>query len=126
MKGRVLIVDDDADIREMLRFALEDAGYAVLEAVDGNDALRQVEATPVDLVVTDIIMPGKEGIETVFDLRRKYRGLKIIAMSGGGRAGNLEFLKIAKSLGADHVATKPIDVASLVDATHRLVGAKAR
>jgi YesN/AraC family two-component response regulator len=106
---RILIIDDDVQIREMLRQMLEFENYEVVEAGNGKEALRIQQQTPADLVITDLIMPEKEGIETIRELREIFPEIKIIAMSGGGVVGPESYLKIAKSLGAQKTFVKPIE-----------------
>ncbi len=104
---RILVVDDDDQLREMLRKMLEKAGYEVIEASDGKEALNLQEKSPSDLMITDIIMPEKEGIDTIMDFRMNYPQVRIIAMSGGGRIGPTEYLDMAEKLGADKTFAKP-------------------
>ena len=103
--GRILVVDDERAVRSFLRTVLETAGYAVFEAEEGKQALAQAEAEQIDLVVTDLVMPGQEGMETIQALRRQLPGAGIIAISGasGGR-----YLQMASMLGADAVLDKPV------------------
>jgi CheY-like chemotaxis protein len=81
----ILIVDDEDIIRKYLRRLLEPLGYGVIEASDGNAAIKQYNEYKPDLVIIDIIMPGKEGIETMFELKQLNKKIKLIVMSGGGR-----------------------------------------
>lgn len=103
--ARIVVVDDEPGVRSFLRVALEQAGHKVIEAANGKDAIRQVKACHGDLVITDLVMPDREGIETIRELRREMPGLGIIAISGafGGR-----FLVLAEKLGADAVLAKPV------------------
>ena len=103
---RILLIDDDALLRRMLRLTLESLGHTVDEAADGDEGLARFGAEPPDLVLTDLIMPGKEGMETIIELRRDYPDVKVIAMSGG-RSGVIEFLKAARLLGAAAILQKP-------------------
>ena len=105
----LLLVDDDEAFRSMLRRALQRRGHDVIEAAEGGAALSALSGATVDLVITDIIMPDMEGIETIRALRRTYPNLKIIAMSGGGRMQPDGYLKAAKALGAFRVLSKPFD-----------------
>jgi DNA-binding response OmpR family regulator len=113
---RILLVDDDAALRKLLRLYLSKMGYAVTEAANGNEALAMQQSEPAELVLTDLIMPEKEGLETIPELRKKYPGVKIIAMSGGGRVNASNYLKIAKMMGADHIMAKPFSYKELADA----------
>ena len=110
MRARtILLVDDDKAVLHSLRSLLEDLGFCVVTACDGVEALRKFRASPPDLMLTDIIMPEKEGIDLIMQLRREYPTTKIIAMSGGGRIGNKDFVSIATALGADAGLQKPFD-----------------
>ena len=99
--AHILIIDDEPQIRMMLKMMLESEGYTVAEACDGNEGIQRHKETPADLIITDIIMPGKEGIETIIALRKNDPSIKIIAMSGGGRNNPEGYLKSAKLLGAE-------------------------
>jgi len=81
---RILIIDDESQIRSMLRLMLERAGYEVVEASDGIDGIRIYRQNPTDLIITDLIMPNKDGIGMIIDLKKEFPEVKIIAMSGGG------------------------------------------
>lgn len=111
--ARILLIDDEEMTRSMLRQALEMKGHEVHEASNGDEALRVHRQTPCPLVITDILMPEKEGLETIVELRRDHPELKIIAMSGGGSAGNLNFLEAAGKLGAQATLQKPFELATL-------------
>ncbi|MET0262637.1 MAG: response regulator [Rariglobus sp.] len=104
---RILVVDDDELFRTMLRAMLEQLGHTVTEASDGRHALEVYQAAEFDLVLTDLIMPGKEGIETILALRKINREVKIIAMSGGGRVTSMDYLDIARQVGAKRLLKKP-------------------
>ena len=112
----VLVVDDDAEIRNVLRLMLETGGYHVLEAANGRQAVVEILRQPVNLVLTDLIMPEQEGIETIQALRRDHPQPRIIAMSGafGG-----EFLRIPKLLGAHSTLQKPLRMDDVLDAVAR-------
>lgn len=105
--SRILIIDDEKVVRYSLRRILESAGFEIAEATNGREGIALQQTSPFDLVLTDIIMPEKEGVETVIELRRDYPDLKIVAMSGGGRTRNLDFLKLAQQFGADRIIAKP-------------------
>ena len=105
----ILIIDDEAPIRSMLRLILERAGYSVIEASDGIEGIRHYREQPADLIITDLIMPNKDGIGMIIDLKKEFPGIKIIAMSGGGLNKPDGYLKGAKQLGARHTLSKPID-----------------
>lgn len=112
--ARILVVDDDPNIRQMLRSMLEREGYDVEAAANGRECLEFFRSAPAELVITDIIMPEQEGIETIRQLRADYPNCKIIAISGGGRIGPSDYLSMAKLLGATHTLAKPFDRAQLI------------
>ncbi len=118
---RILVIDDDDQVREMLRQTLEREGYEVVEAEDGNAGIKAYRRQPTDLIITDLIMPNKEGMETIMELRRDFPGVKIIAISGGGRMGPEFYLPAAKSLGAQKTMTKPVDRKELLEAIQGLL-----
>ena len=122
-KVRVLIIDDEPDMRETMRYLLEREGFEVLVAAEGSEAMKLVRSASVDVVVTDIYMPGKEGIETIYDLRREFPHTRIIVMSGGGGRKGMDFLSVARELGAEKSLKKPFDPRELIDAVHALSAA---
>lgn len=105
--ARILLVDDDEPLRKALRLTLVKMGHEVLEARNGYEALHLYAAEPPELVLTDIIMPEKEGLETIQELRRLNPSVKIIAMSGGGRGSGIDYLKVAKKMGVALTLNKP-------------------
>ena len=111
--ARILIIDDEEDIRLTVRLALESMGHDVTEAVNGNDGLQHFSAEQNDLVITDILMPDKEGIETIIELKKIQPDLKVIVMSGGGRINAMHVLETAKRLGANVALKKPFSIADL-------------
>lgn len=118
MPPSILIVDDDAPVRSVLRRKLEQCNYDICEAADGNEAIRALESTKFDLVITDIIMPEKDGIETICFLRLKQPDVKIIAISA---PSNQLFLESARGLGAERVFTKPLKLSELAEAVQELL-----
>jgi len=107
--ARILIIDDEPQIRSMLRLMLERVGYEVAEAPDGIEGIRRYRENPADLIITDLIMPNKDGIGMIIDLKKEFPKVKIIAMSGGGVNRPEGYLDGAKKLGATRTLTKPID-----------------
>lgn len=111
---RLLLVDDDHALRRVLRLALERFGYEVEEAEDGDDALRRVATARPDMVITDILMPNREGFEMIAQLRREAPDMPIVAMSGGGRSLPPERLADdARRLGATTSLVKPFPLEEL-------------
>ena len=105
---RILIVDDEEMVREGLALVLQHAGYEVAMAENGRVALEQFQRKPADLVITDILMPEREGLETIADLRAINPALKIVAISGGARFGKIDVLNVALNFGADATLRKPV------------------
>jgi DNA-binding response OmpR family regulator len=120
--ARVLVIDDHTEIRELLRLTLQAAGYDVAVAPNGREGLELHRERPAELVITDIFMPEQEGLETIQELRRQSPSPKIIAMSGGGSLGALEYLPAAKEFGADHAIGKPFDCEAMVAAVREMLG----
>jgi DNA-binding response OmpR family regulator len=120
--ARVLIIDDDVQFRSMLRQSLERAGYEVLEAPDGRVGMRVFREKQVHLVITDVVMPEKEGLETIMTLRRECPDVKIVAVSGGGRIGPQDYLHTAKVLGVHYTFSKPFEMRQMLDAVRKLTG----
>jgi CheY-like chemotaxis protein len=118
----VLVVDDEALVRHTLEAQLKRHGCTVLQAGDGDAALRALEASSMDVVLIDLVMPGKEGIETIIEMRRRFPGVKIVALSGA--FGGL-FLQMARQLGADAVLEKPIRTDALRRTVRAVIDADA-
>ena len=107
--ARVLVIDDESQIRSMLRLMLERVGYEVIEAPDGIEGIRRYRENPADLIISDLIMPNKDGIGMMIELKKEFPEVKIIAISGGGLNKPDGYLEGAKKLGAMHTLTKPIE-----------------
>lgn len=118
----ILVIDDDQHVRGMLRTVLEDFGYNVLEAPDGNVGVQLFSENRVDLIITDIIMPDKEGLETIREIKKSSPDAKIIAISGGAKVGPGTYLKLAERLGAQRVFEKPIQISVLLSSIAELLG----
>ncbi len=119
--ARILVMDDDEQIRKVMRQVLEREGHQVVLALNGKEGIALHLDQPVDLVVTDIIMPELEGIATIMELRRTTPDLKVIAMSGGGAVDAKDYLRLAKMAGARLTLTKPIRLEQLREAVRALV-----
>lgn len=104
----ILIVDDDPLLRLIASEMLRGAGYAVAEAEDGDVAIRHLERHEVDLAVLDLLMPNKEGVETIKEIKQRWPQVRIIAISSGGRMDVGYLLPLAKAMGADAVYKKPL------------------
>ena len=113
---RVLVIDDDEQMRALLYEILDRAGFAVMEASNGVEGLKLYRNQPADLVITDLIMPEKEGVETIMELRSQFPNARIIAISGGQRAGGRDYLPIAAKLGARRTVAKPFSRQEILEA----------
>ncbi|HEY6140321.1 MAG TPA: response regulator [Thermoanaerobaculia bacterium] len=111
--ARIIVIDDDASLRLTIRRALEKEGHEVREAPDGASGIALLATTAVDLLITDVFMPGQDGIVTLLQIRKEHPGLKVIVMSGGGLDGRLDLLADAEMLGATRTLRKPFGVQDL-------------
>jgi DNA-binding NtrC family response regulator len=118
---RVLVVDDNDLVRELLQTTMARAGYEVAEACDGNVAIQLLEDQSFDIVITDIIMPDKEGLELIAHIHRNYPGVKVIAISGSGEGPTRVYLDSAERLGARRSFAKPIDRTQLLETVEQLL-----
>jgi CheY-like chemotaxis protein len=118
----ILLVDDDDLFRTMLAKKLAKFGYETLELRSGKDALTKYEQGHIDLLLTDLVMPEKEGLETIMELKSKYPQAVVVAMSGGGRGSAENYLELAKALGANHVLTKPFSDEDLKKTIQEAIG----
>jgi DNA-binding response OmpR family regulator len=110
----ILIVEDDSELREMLKVSFTRRKFSILEACNGKDAITHFKPAVTDLVVTDLIMPEEDGLKVIMKLRELKPSIKIIAISGGGKAGPGNYLNLAKVLGADAVFSKPFSVNEMI------------
>ncbi|MDA0747084.1 MAG: response regulator [bacterium] len=115
--ARILVIDDDYEIRLALRKLLELSGYEVIEAANGHDGARLYSRNPVDLIITDIFMPDKDGVEVLLELRTDYPDIKVIVISGEGR----NFLPAAQDFGALRTFPKPFPSQELLQAVKELL-----
>jgi DNA-binding response OmpR family regulator len=106
---KILVIDDDEIMNGMTVQLLTEAGYVAEGALDGDSGLKILASKQFDLVVTDIVMPEKEGIETIIAIRKKNKTIPIIAISGGEKLGPDQYLRMAQHFGADYTFQKPFD-----------------
>jgi CheY-like chemotaxis protein len=124
--ARILVIDDDQDVRLLAQDVLESAGHEVLLAADGARGIELQRRTPAALVITDILMPEKEGIETIDDLRREFPGLKIIAISGAPtRLKSTAYLSAAREVGAQALLRKPFSSHTLLQSVQEVLRSPA-
>lgn len=119
---RVLVIDDDDTMREMLVQMMEREGIESVSAEDGHKGLRLLQREEIELVITDIVMPRKEGLETIMNVRKKYPEIPIIAVSGGGKIGAESYLPMAREFGARFVFAKPLIRKEFVAAIKECLG----
>jgi CheY-like chemotaxis protein len=110
----ILIVEDDNELREMLKTALLRRKYTVMEASNGREAIIRIKPFITDLVITDLIMPEEDGLKVILKFKEIKPAIKIVAISGGGKAGPGGYLNLAKALGADAVFSKPFSTNDLI------------
>jgi len=120
--ARIVVIDDDEQIRETVRRVLESRGHSVEDADQGAGGIAYVAQRAPDLVITDIFMPGQDGIEVLLELRKAFPKLKVIAMSGGDGHGLLNVLEDAELLGADRTIPKPFTPKQLIAAVNDTLG----
>ncbi len=119
--NRILIMDDDMEFRETLRRILEFEGFEVEDAPNGNIGIYSLHQEPADLALIDIVMPGRDGLETIKELKKEFPEVKIIAMSGGGVCSPDNYLRSAAFHGAQHVLSKPFEQGELLTAIKQLL-----
>lgn len=117
----IMIVEDDSDMREMLKEAFTRRKFTIIEAGNGHEAMARFKSSLVSLVITDILMPDEDGLKVIMKLKESKPDLKIIAISGGGKAGPGNYLSLAKTLGADEIFTKPFSLKALIEKTEELI-----
>lgn len=117
----VMIVDDDPCVRNAIKKILRNEPYEIIEAANGCEAVYFFRQTKIDLMITDLVMPEKEGIETILEIRQGFPDVKIIAISGGGKSNTDLYLNMAKDLGAQYILSKPFQIADLLNAVRKLL-----
>ena len=117
----ILIVEDDKDLREMLKTSLLKMKYTVIEASNGKEALLHFKPAITDMVITDLIMPDEDGLKVIMKIKEIKPSAKIIAISGGGKAGPGNYLDLAKVLGADEIFSKPFSINDLMKKIEELL-----
>ena len=119
--ANILIIDDESEVRYAIRAVLEDIGHSVAEAGTGTEGLERFQEGKYDLVICDIIMPDKEGIETIVEIRQIEPDQRIVAISGGGRIKKEDYLAVAAAVGATHTISKPFDAETLTEMVTRIL-----
>lgn len=119
--ARILIIDDNPHLLAALRKLLVNQGHTIIDVPNSGVGIAMHHKEPFDLILTDIVMPGKEGISTIIELKKDYPNLKIIAMSGGGSNEPYGYLDIAKRVGADRTLAKPFSSEELIEMIDQLL-----
>jgi CheY-like chemotaxis protein len=114
--AHVLVIDDEAPIRALVRQILEAAGYEVSEAAEGAAGITLLRTLPIALLITDLFMPGQEGIQTIMEVRQHFPQVKMLAISGGAKRNNINLLPAARAFGAHGTLAKPFTRQELLDA----------
>ncbi len=118
---RILVIDDELSVLEVLRKILQFEGYDVITATNGEEGVELFRQTPCDLVITDMVMPGKDGLQTILDLRQEEPDLPVIAVSGGGTISKERYLVVAGYLDRVITIAKPFSVESITEAVTKLL-----
>ncbi len=118
----ILVIDDDPQICDLLQQVLTDEGHVVRSALNGVEGLSLYHQHPAELVIVDILMPEKEGLETILDLRREFPNVMIIAMSGASEGTKINLLELAQQLGAQHRLIKPFQLETVVKLVNTALG----
>jgi len=114
--SRILVIDDEPQMRDMLSQTLERAGHEVIEAINGQQGIEFFKKSPTELIITDLIMPGKDGMETIIELKREFPDVKIIAISGGSREMDpRDYLLYVTQVGVARTLIKPFEPNELLD-----------
>lgn len=124
--ARILLIDDQEEIRSMMSALLTEVGYEVESAGDGEEGMKLFRDNPFELIITDVVMPEKEGLEVIAEIRKEFPFTKVIAVSGGGAHSNLGYLTIAERLGADRTFSKPFKIDAFLEAVRELLPATPR
>jgi len=120
--ARILVIDDQDSIRRVVRRALERDGHEVFDASDGELGMEILESQSFDVVITDIFMPGQDGIVTLRQIRKRFPAVKVIVISGGDSSGLLDLRQDAELLGAVKSLQKPFNAGEIMDVVRSVVG----
>lgn len=118
---RILVIDDDIRIAELIQIWLQEAGYEVLIASDGQEGLKIQRENPVDLIITDIFMPQREGTGVLVDVYDEFPQTKVIVISGGGASDQVDYFELSRLLGAVKVFHKPFDMQELLETVQSIL-----
>jgi CheY-like chemotaxis protein len=119
--ANILVVEDDVQVSNLFHGFLTRAGHSVVTVPNGNDAIRAFAQQSFDLIITDIFMPEKDGLEVIRELKLQHPEIKIVAISGGGKTRAPIYLETAKKLGADETLDKPFELKHLIATVNKLL-----
>ena len=119
--ARIIVIDDEEEIRSLFKEILELSGHEVVECSNGREGLDHCRKSPADLIVTDLFMPEKDGLETIREFKKEFPETKIIAISGGSAAMKYDYLPGAKRFGAHRTYPKPVDLQELSEGVQELL-----
>ncbi|MFW6274334.1 MAG: response regulator [Spirochaetota bacterium] len=122
MKEKILVIDDDSHIRDMLSEMLQDSGYQVVTAENGYEGIKEYHRDDFQLIIMDILMPEKEGIETYRELKQADSDVKVIAISGGGQIGAEQYLRMIRYFGVQYTFEKPVEKNKLLSTIESIIG----
>lgn len=120
-KPLICVIDDDASVRHTLCAQLTAAGFQTVEAGEGTTGLQIIKTRRPAVAIVDIIMPEREGLSTIQEIRDEYPDTRILAISGGGIGDADRYLQFAQSLGADDTMMKPLRTAEFIERVNRLI-----
>ena len=118
---RILVIDDDPIMRDTIKDILQFEGYSVADAADGKEGMELMQNEQFHMIVTDVLMPEKDGIEVIIEAKNRYPDVKVIAISGGGYISAENYLKMARDLGASATVVKPFDIDVFTCEVNRLL-----
>lgn len=123
--ARILLIEDNDSVRETFELILQSAAHEVVSARTGIEGQAALDREVFDLVITDIVMPDRDGVEVISSLRKRKLSVPILAVSGGSRTSAIDYLEMARILGADATLAKPVMAQDLLDCVDRLVASRA-
>lgn len=123
--AHILLIDDDPVVLESVQFMLESGDHTVEKATDGNEGIQRLADGKFDLIITDVVMPEKDGIGVLLEARQMNEATKILVMSGGGRISSTDYLETAEALGADAILPKPFSTVDLLSKVDTVIAGNA-
>ena len=119
--ARILLIEGEPHVRKLMKEILEEEGHEIIECDNGTDGVREYKRAAIDLVVLDVLLPDKDGLDTLRELKQHHDDVKVMAISGGFVQGAIDMLPLAKRLGARHTLDKPFDLKMFLSAVKQLL-----